>query len=199
MFTGIIEATSKVIGSKKDLDNLEVEFTLPKDWDIHEGDSVNTNGVCLTVNELKKSSYICVLMPETLRVSSLGQHVPEVVNLERSLKLSDRLDGHIVQGHVDAVGTVKEIKPGKRSLVIIIGFDKIFSSLVVVRGSISIDGVSLTVADCGDDWLSVSLVDYTLKHTTLGTKKNGDLLNIEFDILGKYILKSRQSTGKQRS
>lgn len=198
MFTGIIESTSKVLSSKKSGDGLEVGFELPKGWDLHEGDSVNTNGVCLTISKLEESSYTCVLMPETLRVSSFGQRVPAVVNLERSLKLSDRLDGHIVQGHVDTVGEVKATKPGDSSLTMTISFDQSFSGLVVPKGSVSIDGVSLTIVDCNDDWLSVSLVDYTLKHTTLGSRKNGDAVNMEFDILGKYILKSRMATDRQR-
>jgi riboflavin synthase len=131
-------------------------------------------------------------MPETLKRSSFGQQIPGIVNLERPLKLNDRLDGHIVQGHVDTVGKVKTIKPGQNNLVVTISFDPSFNSLVVAKGSICIDGTSLTVVDCGNDWLSVSLVEYTLKHTTLGNKKNGDLVNIEFDILGKYILKMKE-------
>lgn len=199
MFTGIIEATTKVIGSRKSGNCLEVEFATPAGWDLHEGDSVNTNGVCLTVNETKTSLYTCILMPETLKVSSFGQRIPDKVNLERPLKLSDRLDGHIVQGHVDTVAKVKaiELKPDNADFTFT--FNSKFCGLIVVKGSISIDGTSLTVVDCGDDWLRVSLVDYTLKHTTLGTKTIGDAVNMEFDILGKYILKSCLPAGRQRS
>lgn len=189
MFTGTILATSKVIDSKFVDDCLEIEFALPPNWNIREGESINTNGVCLTVNKLQKNSYICVLMPETLANTTFGKVIPKLVNLERALKVNDRLDGHIVQGHVDCVGTILKVEPQKNSSVYTVRFNREFSNLVVKKGSVSVDGISLTIVDFGKDWLRVSLVEYSLEHTTIGDKNINDLVNIEFDVLGKYLSK----------
>ncbi len=186
MFTGIITHTTSVKKSAKTKDGLVVSFARPKDWkDLVLGESIATNGVCLTVAKLNSDSYDCLLMPETLNKTSFGHEVPLSVNLERSMGASDRFGGHFVQGHVDTTGEVTKIdaKDGYRLSV---KFPKEFGALVIYKGSIAINGVSLTVADLKDNVLTVALIPHTLKVTTLDQLKTGDKVNLEFDMMAKY-------------
>lgn len=188
MFTGIIEHKAKVLESKRKPSGLVLSIQKPAGWKLKLGDSVATDGACLTVKALAKNSYEAELMKETLSKTSFGKKAPMTVNLERPLKWGSRLDGHIVLGHVDTVGVIKKITKQGSSKVFSISFPAKTKKLVVSKGSVAVDGISLTVASAKKNLFSVALVPYSLKHTTLGDKKVGDLVNIEFDILGKYVL-----------
>src|SRR3989338_2385633 len=179
MFSGIIQSISKVRASTTKNGSLFLTIDKPKGWKIKPGDSIATNGVCLTVKTLSGTKYTTELMLETLERTTFGKAVPQLVNLEPSLTLTTLMDGHLVLGHVDAVGRISELKNKGRSRVYKISFPKKYAHLVVEKGSITIDGISLTIVGCGTDWLTVSLVDYTIEHTTLGAKKTGELVNLE--------------------
>ncbi len=187
MFSGIIQAIGKIQKSSTKNGSLFLTFEKPKNWKLKLGDSVATNGVCLTVQALTKNSYTTELMPETLERSTFGKDIPKLVNLEPSVTLATMMDGHLVQGHVDTVGSIRELTDKGRSRIYKITFPKKYAHLVAEKGAVTIDGISLTVVDCGNDWFTVSLVDYTIEHTTLGTKKKGELVNLEFDVFAKYI------------
>lgn len=190
MFTGIISNTTKVIDSINKNGSLFLTFEKPKNWnDLKPGDSVATNGVCLTVKTLSEQDYTTELMKETLEKTTFGKTVPKAVNLERPVGSGKLLDGHIVQGHVDGVGVIEKTEDIETSKLIKLSFDRSNNNLVVNKGSITVDGISLTVVEAGDGWFTVSLVDYTIRHTTLGGKKQGELVNLEFDIIGKYVAK----------
>lgn len=189
MFTGIITATAAVRATKPVGEGLKLTLERPAGWhDLALGESVATNGVCLTVDELSADAYECTLMPETLRVSAFGAGMPARVNLERALSAAARLSGHFVQGHVDGVGTVTrvETQAGYDLWVQYPGKD---AALLVHKGSVAIDGVSLTVAELKGPMLRVSLIPHTLKHTTLDDLKSGDQVNLEYDMLGKYVIR----------
>ncbi len=188
MFTGIIRNIGKVERSWKKADSLFLAVQKPKNWKIKVGDSLSVDGACLTVKETQKNFYITELMPETLKRTTFGRKVPKRVNLEMPLTLNSFLDGHIVLGHVDAVGKIIGIKPRSSSKTYSVSFPQKYSKLVAEKGSLAVDGVSLAVVKASPGRFSVALTDYTLLNTTLGEKKVGDLVNIEFDILAKYIL-----------
>jgi riboflavin synthase len=192
MFTGIITDVAQVIDQQVSSNGLVLTLERPVNWkDLKVGDSVATNGVCLTVTGLTHNTYSCELIPETLKVSSFGHGVPERVNLERSLALGDRLDGHIVQGHVDATARVLDVKSGK-DYRLTISLDKADRKYIIYKGSVTIDGVALTVANVNDESYEVALVPHTLKVTTLGDLKVDYVVNIEFDVVGKYILNMKE-------
>jgi riboflavin synthase len=193
MFTGIIQNMAKVQKLERSSDSIVLTMQTPKKWQIKPGDSIATDGVCLTVTKVSKSTYKTELMTETLSKTTFGNKIPNRLNLERPLKLNDFLNGHIVQGHVDDVGRIAGIKSNGSSKIIKVSFNKKFASYVVPKGSIAIDGVSLTVVECQPNWFSVSLVKYTLDHTNLGKKKSGDLVNLEFDIIAKYAQKQSRA------
>ncbi|NQU83783.1 MAG: riboflavin synthase [Parcubacteria group bacterium] len=189
MFSGIVSAIAKIEKKEKKNSSLFLTIQKPKNWDINPGDSISTNGACLTVKEISEKNYITELMPETLDKTYFDKIDYEYVNLEKSLRLNDLLDGHLVTGHVDVIGKIIEINPCGNSKVIKFSFSKKFSKYIVEKGCISIDGISLTVVDVGDDWFTVSFVDYTLENTTMGRKDVGGLVHLEFDIVAKYLCK----------
>lgn len=157
------------------------------------GDSIAVNGVCLTAVDISGDAISFDIMNETVRRSSLAAlKAGSRVNVESALKMGDHLGGHIVQGHVDCVGRISRIedRPGEVSMEIVI--DKKDSNLIVGKGSVTIDGVGLTVGEAGDGVFKVYLIPHTRKVTTLGERKAGDMVNVEFDIVGKYILRSRE-------
>lgn len=188
MFTGIVEAKASVRSSNKK-GSLFLTIEKPKNWKIKAGDSISMDGVCLTVKKIGSFDFTSELMPETLSKTYFGRQVPKKVNLERSLRVGSRLGGHFILGHVDTVGKIEEVKFSGLSKIDKISFPKQFAKFVAQKGSISVDGVSLTVVDVGANWFTVSLVDYTVKHTTLGEKKKGGLVNLEFDMLAKYLIR----------
>lgn len=186
MFTGIIEeiGTIRSIGAN----NLTVEADTVLEG-TRVGDSINTNGVCLTVVDKSATGFTAELMPETLSRSALGKlKVRDEVNLERSLALGGRLGGHLVSGHIDCVGKIRRMSEVKGEKRLEIGYPDNFSSLVVEKGSVAIDGVSLTVV-CISSQASfeVALTPFTAASTTLGKKRIGDKVNVEFDLIGKYV------------
>lgn len=196
MFTGIITDVAKVIGQEKTADGLRLTFERPKDWnDIELGESIATNGVCLTIENITDDSYSCLLIPETLNVSTYGKAVPQKVNLERSLKVGDRLSGHIVQGHVDTIAHVKSVDTTE-GYVITVLLDKKLMKYIAYKGSVTLNGVALTIASKNDNEFTVALVPHTLARTTLGELQAGDNVNVEFDAIAKY---AEQLVTKEKS
>lgn len=188
MFSGIITDTAEIVGREILPEGLKLTFRRPSQWnDLELGESVATNGVCLTVDGMTEDTYTATLIPQTLATTTFGQMVPEWVNLERSLRLGDRISGHFVQGHVDDIGSVVDIDSvdGYR---LWISYPPVKRALIVEKGSIVINGVALTVAEVSADKFCVALVPFTLDNTTLGTLSQGDLVNLEYDVLGKYIV-----------
>lgn len=187
MFTGIISSTTHVNKSENRDHGVLITFELPKNWgDLQVGESVSTNGVCLTVEEIRSNMYLCFLMRETLSRSTFGRDIPSKVNLERALQVHDRINGHFVQGHIDDIGRVVDISKNEK-WDIKIEFDEQYIPLVVEKGSIALNGISLTISNQTKNSFSVSLIPFTLQHTTLGDLEVNDVVNLEFDILGKYI------------
>jgi riboflavin synthase len=199
MFTGIIENKGKVLriefrGHEKKL-TLELPFDLT---DVQLGDSINVNGACLTVVGKKGQTIELDLSPETLEKTTLAKvREGEKVNIERALRLSDRLGGHIVTGHIDGIGTITERIKERDFLHLKIRIPQSVSRYVVQKGSIAIDGISLTVNECRAEEISLTLIPYTLEKTTLMSKKVGDEVNVEADILGKYVEKMLDREGEK--
>jgi len=189
MFTGIIEDQGRVeqVEKRSGLLRLKVRSKILIDQKI--GDSISINGVCLTITELNRDTACFDVMSETLKkstIKSLKQQ--DLVNLERALRVGDRVGGHFVTGHIDCVGTVVEA-----SGLFKVKISKENMKYLVHKGSIAIDGISLTVAALGREDFSVYLIPHTLKSTTLGSKKKGSEINIEFDMLGKYALSNKKT------
>ncbi|PIV83571.1 MAG: riboflavin synthase [Candidatus Moranbacteria bacterium CG_4_10_14_3_um_filter_44_15] len=190
MFTGIIKRVSKVFKVCKEKGNLFVEIEIPSGWKIKTGESISVNGVCSTVKNVGEKSFTVEYMPETMKKATVGDFKKGTeVNLERSLRVGDLMDGHIVQGHVDCVGKITEIKRVKQSKVIKIKAPKAFMKFFPSKGSVSVDGISLTIVDSKKDWFTVSLVSYTLENTNLGKIRVRGKVNIEVDIIAKYLEK----------
>ena len=189
MFTGIVEelAQIKTIVSKKQGIRYTIAAKTVMD-DLEAGDSISINGVCLTVINRTKDSFSMDLVEETLNKSNLGElKVGGYVNLERSMKVSDRFGGHIVQGHVETLGVILEKQMKDDEAVISVGLDPEWMRYCIPKGSIALDGVSLTISAINGNIVEVALIPYTLENTTLGIKGKSDTLNIETDIIGKYI------------
>jgi riboflavin synthase len=188
MFTGIIKKIGEVNKVFNKKGGLFIVINIPKGWKIWEGESISINGVCSTIKKLDKKFFTVEYMPETINKTTVGGFKKGMlVNLEKSLKMSDLLDGHLVMGHVDCVGKIFKIHKVKNSKVLKIEMPQKFMKFIAEKGSITIDGISLTVVDAGKDWFSVSLVSYTLKNTNLGIIRIGDRVNIEIDIIAKYL------------
>ena len=189
MFTGIVEELGHVVSLAHGPDSAVVRIRGPLvTADAAPGASIAVNGICLTVVELDADSFSVDVMAETLRRTCLGELTPgSPVNLERALAVGDRLGGHIVQGHVDGTGTSLARQPGDRWEVVTISLPGELARYVVEKGSITVDGVSLTIAGLDDASFQVSLIPTTLALTTLGTKQVGDLVNLEVDVLAKYV------------
>lgn len=191
MFTGLIEVTGivkKIISNGKGF-TLSVQAEKIFD-DLKIGDSININGACQTVVSIDKPVFTVETIEETLKKTNLGKlRVNDVVNLERSLKADSRLGGHFVLGHIDTTGTITEIRNLTNSHAIKITFPEEFGKYLVRVGSISIDGISLTVAEVNKNSFTAAIIPHTWQETNLAQKKTGDSVNLEFDILGKYIAK----------
>lgn len=190
MFTGIIESLGKVEEILKDGDNMH--FTLSCDFtsELKIDQSLAHNGVCLTVVNIEGKKYTVTAINETLVKTNLGDwKVGDEVNLERCMKLGDRLDGHIVQGHVDQIGVVSKVEELDGSWKFYIEYDKSLNNITVNKGSITINGTSLTVVDSFDNGFSVCIIPYTFNHTNFKNFVVGTRVNLEFDIVGKYLTK----------
>ena len=189
MFTGIVEELGSVRECRRDGDGfaLSINCSTVLEGTIL-GDSIAVNGVCLTVTALDDKGFVTGLAPETRKRTDLEALVPgSKVNLERSVTPSTRMGGHFVQGHVDTTGTIKSFKRDEDALWVAISAPESVMRYIVTKGYITLDGTSLTVVDVGDDWFSVTLVAYTQAHIVMPLKKPGDKINIEVDVLGKYV------------
>ena len=196
MFTGIIQkiGTVKRVSRGKGL-VVEIGF-VPFAKPLEEGESVAVNGVCLTVAKCDETRFTADVLEETVLRTGIGDLIPgEKVNLERALRAGDSMGGHIVQGHVDCRGTVKAKIPKGRDFQLQIRCGRVLAAQSVLKGSVAVDGVSLTISAIGDDWIGVDLIPTTAAETILGVKKVGDKVNLEGDIVGKYIAKNAAKTG----
>jgi riboflavin synthase len=195
VFTGIVEELGEVVAVEplQDASRLTVRGPLVTS-DAGHGDSISVNGVCLTVVSNEGGAFTADVMAETLRRSSLGDvAVGSPVNLERAVRVSDRLGGHVVQGHVDGTGRIARVTPDEHWTVVRVGLPEDLRRYVVEKGSITVDGVSLTVSAVQDDWFEVSLIPTTLSLTTFGAKGVGDAVNLEVDVMAKYVEKLLQA------
>jgi len=188
MFTGLIQDVGTVEGVEAGPDGARIRVVTELAPEIAEGDSVAVNGVCLTAATVDSAGFETEAMNQTLEVTALGGlEVEARVNLELAMKASDRLGGHIVQGHADGVGKIVEVEEDGFARRLRVGLAPELLRYVVAKGSIALDGVSLTVADLGDAWASVSLIPETLERTNLGAAAPGDELNVECDVVAKYV------------
>jgi riboflavin synthase len=188
MFTGIVKKLSTVEKISLQKGSFFVDIQKPKGWVIKKGESISINGVCSTVKNLSEKAFQVEYMPETISKTTASSFEKGTeVNLEKSLRINDLLDGHIVQGHIDTTGKIIEIKKAKESKVMKIEVPEKFMKFIANKGSVSVDGISLTVVETGKKWFSVSLVSYTLENTNLGCIKVGEKVNIETDVLAKYL------------
>ena len=188
MFTGIIEQLGIVEGVQKNGSNvtLTVKATLVNDLKVDQ--SLSHSGICLTVESIQNDTYTVTAIEETLKKTSLSNwEVGTVVKLERCLRFDGRLDGHIVQGHVDTVGKCIDATTKDGSWEYVICFDKKFSTLIIEKGSISLNGISLTIFNVTDNCFTVAIIPYTYEHTNMHTLKINEDVNIEFDMIGKYV------------
>jgi len=193
MFTGIIETTGTVKKISQHGTNVDfiIESNITPELKIDQ--SVAHNGVCLTVVEINNNQYRVTAVAETLQKTNLDNWKEgDIVNLERSLKVGDRLDGHFVQGHVDTVGECIEKKTLEGSWLFHFRFPEQFASLMIEKGSICINGVSLTAFNVGINEFTVTIIPYTFDHTNFQTLNAGDIVNLEFDVLGKYLLRHKE-------
>ena len=181
MFTGIIEE----VGRLKNLDGGRIEISCSKILaDVKIGDSISTNGICLTVVDFGENFFAADVMPETLRKTSLAD---KNFNLERALKLGDRLGGHLVSGHIDGVGKILSIRAEGNALVVDVAAENFLLRQIAAKGSVALDGISLTVVDAGSESFSVSMIPHTRAVTNFKDTRTGSLVNIETDVLAKYV------------
>lgn len=194
MFTGIVEE----VGQVKAIGNgtLQIQATKVLE-DVKLGDSIAVNGICLTVTGFNSHSFQADVMPETIKRTSLGElKLGSPVNLERALTLSSRLGGHIVSGHIDGTGRIVSLKEDKNAILMKIQADGAILRYIVEKGSVALDGISLTVAQVGSKDFTVSLIPHTRQVTNLSVKGEGSLINIENDVVGKYVAKLLQPAGE---
>ncbi len=198
MFTGLVEriGTVKRVSRSSGL-VLEIAFE-PWARPLEDGESIAVNGVCLTVARHSPGRFTADVLRETESRTGLGEIVPgEKVNLERALRAGQAMGGHIVQGHVDRRGEIIAKTPKGRDFQLKIRCGRVLAAQSVLKGSITVDGVSLTISGLGEDWLAVDLIPSTAQNTILGAKKPGDMVNLEGDILGKYVAKSAAQIGNK--
>lgn len=188
MFTGIVEEVGEVAKIQQKALTALLSIKAKFARELKDGDSVSINGVCLTVVAVQPPTFQVEAVEETLAKTNLGYlKAGDKVNLERAILATGRFGGHFVQGHVDGTGVITQIQIRLRSKVMRLYCPKELTAFMASKGSIAVDGVSLTIVECGDDWFTVSLIPYTLENTTLGQRKVGDVVNLEVDILAKYV------------
>ena len=189
MFTGIVEELGDIVALEQQQDAARITVRGPLVvTDAHPGDSICVSGCCLTVTSVDGDTFTADVMLESLRRTTLGLlGKGSPVNLERAMLANGRMGGHVVQGHVDVTGTVAERMPSEHWEVVRITMPAAYAAQVVDKGSVTVDGVSLTVVEVGADWFTVSLIPETLARTTLGHREVGEPVNLEFDVIGKYV------------
>jgi riboflavin synthase len=193
MFTGLIETVATVARVDAVLGGYRLRLDTPLGADLQLGESVAVDGVCLTVTSRDAAGWDADIGPETARVTTLGLLRPgSRVNLERSMRADSRFGGHLVQGHVDATGTVADIRPDGESRWIDVAFPEPLSPLFVPKGSVAMNGISLTVAELGEARFSVMIIPFTWTHTNLGDLRPGAAVNLECDMVGKYVARAAQ-------
>ncbi|WP_026836822.1 riboflavin synthase [Gillisia sp. JM1] len=193
MFTGIVEEVGEILEIKKDKGNLNIYVAASMTSELKIDQSVAHNGVCLTVVAINDNSYLVTAIQETLEKSNLGSlNAGDRVNLERGMKLGARLDGHLVQGHVDQTAECVGVKEENGSWVFTFNYDSALGNITIEKGSITINGVSLTIVNSGIHQFSVAIIPYTYEHTTFKNLKDGDTVNLEFDVIGKYVKRLTQ-------
>jgi riboflavin synthase len=190
MFTGIIEAFGKVVDLKKDQENLHISLESSLTQELKIDQSLAHNGVCLTVVNTATNQYTVTAIQETLEKSNLGSiKMGHLINLERAMMMNSRLDGHIVQGHVDQIGYCTGVDFREGSWFFDFEYDQNQNNITIEKGSICVNGVSLTVVNSGQNQFSVAIIPYTYEHTNFHQIQKGDTVNLEFDMIGKYISK----------
>lgn len=188
MFTGIIETLGEVTQLTKEQGNLRITVKSIISGDLKVDQSVAHNGVCMTVVDLKSNEHTVTAINETLQKTNIGGlKVGDLVNLERCMQMNGRLDGHIVQGHVDQTAKCVDLQETAGSWLFTFEYDASKGNVTVEKGSVCINGISLTVVNSLEDKFSVAIIPYTFEHTNLQNVRTGDLVNIEFDIIGKYV------------
>lgn len=196
MFTGLIEATGRLVERTATNGGLRFAFETPLAAELRAGDSVAVNGVCLTAVIGDPRLIRADIGPETIRVTTLAAlALGVVVNLERPLRADSRFGGHFVQGHVDAIGVVEARRPDAEFEWLTIGFPPSLTPYFVPKGSVAVDGISLTVAALAVDRFDVQVVPYTLQHTNIGAMHTGDRVNLECDMIGKYVVRAAELAG----
>ncbi|TVZ26328.1 riboflavin synthase alpha chain [Gillisia sp. Hel_I_86] len=193
MFTGIVEEVGEILEIKKDKGNLDIFVAASITSELKIDQSVAHNGVCLTVVAINDNSYQVTAIQETLEKSNLGNlTIGDPVNLERGMKLGARLDGHLVQGHVDQTAECLSVKEENGSWIFTFNYDPGLGNVTIEKGSITISGVSLTVVNSEINRFSVAIIPYTYEHTTFKNLEEGDTVNLEFDVIGKYVKRLTQ-------
>ncbi len=188
MFTGIIETIGIVIGLEQELDNLHITVSSSITPELKIDQSVAHNGVCLTVVAIEDNTYTVTAIKETLNKTTIGLlKINDVVNIERAMKLGDRLDGHIVQGHIDQTAICTKVSETAGSWSYTFKYDSALNNITIEKGSVTINGVSLTVVNSEKDAFSVAIIPYTYEHTNFNTFEIGTKVNLEFDVIGKYV------------
>ena len=195
MFTGIIEDLGIVEALEQENTNLHLTIKSKLASELKIDQSVSHNGVCLTVIDLTASSYTVTAIKETLDKTNLNSlKVGDRVNLERGLKLGERLDGHMVQGHVDQVGTCINVETQNGSWIYTFEYNPKLGNITIEKGSVTVNGVSLTVVNSKDNGFSVAIIPYTYEHTNFHTFEEGTVINLEFDVIGKYVSRLNTKT-----
>lgn len=188
MFTGIIEAQGKIERLEKEGENLHISVQSHLASELKIDQSVSHNGICLTVVDITNDVYTVTAIKETLLKTNIGGlKIDDSINLERAMLANARLDGHIVQGHVDQTAQCAQIKESGGSWYFNFAFEPTEQSILVAKGSVCVNGVSLTVVDCNESNFSVAIIPYTYEHTNFNSFKIGTIVNLEFDVIGKYV------------
>lgn len=196
MFTGLVEDVGAVVESKPTPGGSRLRIASPLAAALSPGDSLAVNGVCLTVILAERGEVHADVGPETLRITTLGSVGPgTLVNLERPLRADSRFGGHFVQGHVDTVGSLEELRADAEFYWLTIGFPRAIAPYLINKGSIAIDGISLTIAGLGADRLDVMIIPFTFEHTNLRAAKARDRVNLECDMVGKYVARAAELAG----
>ncbi|WP_026709631.1 riboflavin synthase [Flavobacterium filum] len=196
MFTGIIETLGRIKSIEKEQDNIHISISSDITNELKIDQSVAHNGICLTVVAIENDCYTVTAIKETIEKTNLGHwKTGDFVNLERAMRLGDRLDGHIVQGHVDQIGKCINVENANGSWYYTFQYDSSLNNITIEKGSITVNGVSLTVVNSKRNEFSVAIIPYTYEHTNFHAIKKGSVINLEFDVIGKYVSRLQELRG----